>query len=341
MADYEIPTAVVEAADADMAGIVKDNLEEFTADNQTKRLKIEAKYLDDWAGPVIMGSFMPAIFALFVVFTGQIIINTNTGLCNFNFNEFIGAAVAVGYLYLVVFSWIFLGDEIRLPIVNWPILMPFTSLKWVVTFFTIIGIASFIINCVGTYEIIFGIFCADSAPVLFNYSCFIVAFYWIGFFVVAFTYIKMTLGREIRGTLEAVQQDLGVGPNKLTPQEEVFKAKFDEFDVNKTNTIPKSSLRQLTAGLDIPMYVHSTPSQYFPTISQFSLSPPPPPYLFTYIPRTLKKRSELAVRLDPEDTGVLEYNALFEWYKQAVLEMDATLGDDDEEEEEGGGDGAK
>ena len=85
------------------------------------------------------------------------------------------------------------------------------------------------------------------------------AFYWVGFFVVAFTYIKMTLGKEIRGTLEAVQQDLGVGPNKLSPQEEIFKAKFDEFDANKTNTIPKSCLRQLTAGLDIPMYEKTHP----------------------------------------------------------------------------------
>ena len=257
MAENEPPAAV---EGSNMAKIVKDNLEELTADSQSKRLKIEAKYLDDWAGPVIMGSFMPAIFALFVVFSGQIIINSDTGVCNFSFNDFISGAVAVGYLYLIVFSWIFLGDEIRLPIVNWPILMPFTSLKWVVTFFSIIGIASFVINCIGTYEVIFGIFCSATAPVLYNYSCFIVAFYWVGFFVVAFTYIKMTLGKEIRGTLQAVQQDLGVGPNKMTPQEEIFKAKFDEFDVNKTNTMPKSSLRQLTAGLDIPMYEKTHPS---------------------------------------------------------------------------------
>ena len=63
-----------------------------------------------------------------------------------------------------------------------------------------------------------------------------------------------------------------------------------------------------------------------------------------HIPRTLKKRSELALRLDPDDTGVLEYSALFEWYKQAVVEMDAKLGpddDDDEEEELGDGSGMK
>ena len=52
----------------------------------------------------------------------------------------------------------------------------------------------------------------------------------------------------------------------------------------------------------------------------------------------------MAVRLDPDDTGVLEYSALFEWYKAAVAEMDEKLGpdeDDDEELEGGDGDGVK
>lgn len=36
-----------------------------------------------WAGPVLLGPFLPAIFALIVIFSGQIVLNSYTGTCGY------------------------------------------------------------------------------------------------------------------------------------------------------------------------------------------------------------------------------------------------------------------
>ena len=49
---------------------------------------IDAEAEDDeffkkWAGPLLIGPFVPAVFALIVIFCGQIIVNTFTGTCGY------------------------------------------------------------------------------------------------------------------------------------------------------------------------------------------------------------------------------------------------------------------
>ena len=34
-----------------------------------------------WAGPMILGPFVPAVLSLIIIFTGQIVLNTYTGSC--------------------------------------------------------------------------------------------------------------------------------------------------------------------------------------------------------------------------------------------------------------------
>jgi hypothetical protein len=50
--------------------------------------QIEAYGEDDdfyrkWSGPVLLGSFLPAIFSLIIIFSGQIILNNFEGTCGY------------------------------------------------------------------------------------------------------------------------------------------------------------------------------------------------------------------------------------------------------------------
>lgn len=49
---------------------------------------IEADAEDDefyrkWSGPVLIGPFVPAVFALIVIFCGQLVLNTWSGTCGY------------------------------------------------------------------------------------------------------------------------------------------------------------------------------------------------------------------------------------------------------------------
>lgn len=317
MADQQ-EAAPTPASDVD--AIIADNLADLRSDSKQQRAQTERKYLEDWTGMVIMGSFVPAIFALVVVFVGQVVINSETGRCDYNIKEFLSASVAIGYLYLLIFTWIFLGDEIRIPKINipillpfasLPILLPFTSLKWVVAFFSVIGIMSFITNCVGTYLLISGFACSTSAPVLHGYASFVAVAYWIGIFVFMFALIKVVCGKRISATLDVIGDEIAKGAAHATSgrgaEEGVFRSKFDQFDSNKTNNISRKDLRDLVAACEIPL--------------------------------SFKKRSELADKLDPDGTGFLAYAPLFDWYKESLKDLHGKLGRDDDEEEYGEGKG--
>ena len=41
------------------------------------------EFFKKWAGPVLIGPFVPAIFALIVVFCGQLVLNTWVGSCGY------------------------------------------------------------------------------------------------------------------------------------------------------------------------------------------------------------------------------------------------------------------
>ena len=72
-----------------------------------------------------------------------------------------------------------------------------------VTFFTAIAIASFVVNAVGTYGLIFGITCAGTAPTLYNFAAYIVVVYWLGFFTCVFGLVRVVLGRQLAAIVDA------------------------------------------------------------------------------------------------------------------------------------------
>jgi hypothetical protein len=42
------------------------------------------EFFKRWAGAIFLGPFLPAIFALIVIFTGQLTLNTYTGTCGYD-----------------------------------------------------------------------------------------------------------------------------------------------------------------------------------------------------------------------------------------------------------------
>ena len=41
-------------------------------------------FFKKWAGPIIVGPFLPAVFAVIVIFSGQIVMNTWEGTCGYD-----------------------------------------------------------------------------------------------------------------------------------------------------------------------------------------------------------------------------------------------------------------
>jgi hypothetical protein len=57
-----------------------DDKEDDLADMQ---MESDAFY-KKWAAPVLLGPFIPAIFAFFIIVVGQLKLNTATGSCGYN-----------------------------------------------------------------------------------------------------------------------------------------------------------------------------------------------------------------------------------------------------------------
>lgn len=142
-------------------------------------------------------------------------------------------AVSAAYMYLLVFSWVFLGDEIKVGIIlsdhKFTILTPFTSLQWLIMTYFGIGIYAFIVFIVYTALLSQSNFCAVTAPLLYKFSSFLVASFWIGFVVVISYLIKLYFGGDIASfihdqTREHTNEEM---------EERIFRKVFNEYDKNR------------------------------------------------------------------------------------------------------------
>lgn len=251
------------------------------------RINIDGdEFYKTWSGPVILGPLVPAIFSLFVIISGQIIVKNNTGeFCGFPLDVFVQAAVAVCYLFLIVYSWLFLGDKL---VFKWDFIakfqftfaIPFHSLKWVMIFYVIIGFTSWIVWIVGTILLNNSFLCVTTAPKLFSYTLFLVAAYWLGFVVVILSLINIMYGDKIQQFIK--NQLTGASQSEL--EERIFKKKFLEFDKEKTDTISKDDGPALLMSLGI--YV---PDEEIPALMK---------------------------SFDPDNSGLIRFEIVYSWFKQ-------------------------
>lgn len=163
--------------------------------NELKELNSSSDFQIQYARPLLIGPFVIAILAIIIIFTAQIILKLYKGKCQFYLDIFISAGIGLCYFFLILYSWVFLGDDIRLKIpytfINYHILAPFTSLSWVISFYGLLATISTLVNIAGTYLLYLGHKCSVSTPLLYYYSLVFIAIYWLSFFIVAINLISI------------------------------------------------------------------------------------------------------------------------------------------------------
>jgi hypothetical protein len=276
------------------------------------------EFLRKWSGPMLLGGLLPAVFALISIIGGHIILNTWTGYCGYSLDSeylvfsdiflltrplgFISAALFVCYIYLLVYMWAFMGEKIYVRIyltgLGFYLFKPFSSLKWLMIFYAVIWLISFIIWCTGTALLNLSIFCVSTSPELYQFSAYLVVTYWVGFFVCGCYLIKLKFGNLI----ERFVNDRAKGPSVQDMEEKIFRKEFKNFDKKKLGTIPQDVL-----------------SEFFVKVAVFVPEEELPGVL-----------NQLGVSGDDE----IEFNPLLQWFKDYNVRMAGYGGEGEEDDKE-------
>lgn len=196
----------------------------------------------------------------------------------------------MSYLYLLVFSWVFMGEDmfLRIPAlgVNRQILFPFKSLKWIMGAYLIVGIVSFIVAIVGAALMSLAIFCKDTAPELYQYSLFLVSLNWIGIFVVVVYVVKLSYGGNIAQFIQEKTRQETIAE----VESRLFQRKFAEFDPENTKQVKREDALKVLQNLGV------------------------------FIPE--EELEQLINTLDPGATGFVQYDAFFDWFLSLSKEAD-------------------
>ena len=91
-----------------------------TSSEKEEAIDIEKEdaFLKKWSGPMLVGPLIPAFYFLIIIFFGNIVLNTASLNCAYPLESSLQAAIVFSYLFLIGYSWVFLGFrlEIRIPI---------------------------------------------------------------------------------------------------------------------------------------------------------------------------------------------------------------------------------
>jgi hypothetical protein len=255
------------------------------------------EFLKKWGGPMMLGPLAPAIFAAFIIVSGQIIMQVKEGQCNFPLDLFVQAAVVVCYLFLLVYTWLWLGDtlyfEIKLIDFKKAILWPFSSIKWLMAYYIVIFFTSMIVFAVGSAILNNAELCVATTPRLYSYVSFILGIYWLMFAIIVFFTIKQAFGDNIAKAIVSATS----APSQSELEERIFRKKFAEFDLEKDSTIPNQ---------DFPAFLQA---------------------LGVYVPDD--EQPALLLTLDPEKTGKVAFDPALEWFlKMSGADDDLDIDDD-------------
>jgi hypothetical protein len=248
-------------------------------------------YYKKWSGPLLLGPFPIAIMSMLNIVAGQLVVYTWKGTCAFPLDTFINATVAMSYLFLLLYSWVFLGDTIRLKIDKWKIdrviMWPFKSMKLLMFLYFALGFTCFIVWIVGSALLNVASFCNLTAPGLYSYVSYLVASFWITFVVVIGYIIKMTYGNNIWSMVEKMMKP----PTMDEMEEVIFRKQFSQFDKSKEGKILNDDLPAILTALGV--YV---PDEEIPTLLK---------------------------TLDPKNTGSILFDEMFAWFKKMQAALNA------------------
>lgn len=245
------------------------------------RLRVEdaaVYFKQKWGGPLILGPLPIAILAISLIVSGSHITNMKErGSCGYPINSFVSGCIATCYLFLVIYSWAFLGHQVKIN--GWVILTPFTSLSSLVSWYIVIGIASLVNFAIGALYLYQGSFCAVSTPILFNFAYTISVIYWMVITFVIFNVLKIhydfSFMRFLVNYENTTEEDV---------ETEFFNKKFAMFVNKSVNTfeIPAASLASLLKEL--------------------------------LINATEREVDQWLGMLDPKGAGVIAKDDMYRWY---------------------------
>jgi hypothetical protein len=236
-----------------------------------------AQIKEKWGGYLILGPLPIAMMAIAVIISGSYVTSSSNGFCGYPLNEFVYGAIATAYLFLFVYSWIFVGHEFKIR--NIVLLSPFTTLSSLVKWYSILLCGSTINFGVGTIYVIQSSFCANTSPSLYYFSYTIICGYWIILLITVATAIKkyfnISLVESIKSYDNVTVQDI---------QSKLFNEKFKLFVVKgaRSYEIPTTSFGPLLAEL--------------------------------YISATVEDITQWTKMLDPSGGGVISKDVLYKWY---------------------------
>ena len=232
-----------------------DKEKELSTEKVTwKSLEEDDEFLIKWSGPMLLGPFIPAIFALITIFFGHITLNTWEGTCAYALDGFIGMALFVSYIFLMVYCWVFIGTKVWITIpfagIGFYILRPFRKLKVLMYWYAFLVILSFFVWVIGSALLDLSVFCESTAPDLYRFASFLVITYWLGFCVIICYLIKKRFGKILRAVFDNARQ----GPTVEDMEEKIFRKEFKKLDAGKKGSINPDFLPELfrKTGVYIP-----------------------------------------------------------------------------------------
>lgn len=203
---------------------------------------------------------------------------------------YVSAQIATCYLFLLVFSWVYMGEEMSLQIkwldIDMVVLRPFKSMKWIMYSYLGLFVMNFIIGIYGSFIMSLAVFCAPTAPMLYKFSLFILAISWIFFFTMVAYCVKFFLGNRIAAFIQEQTRT----ETMEEVEERIFRKKFNLFDPEKEDKVKRED---------------------FPKILQ---------ELGVFVPD--EEISTLADTFDPEQSGYIPYQPFYDWFKDMNKKAD-------------------
>ena len=254
-------------------------------------------FVKKWSGPMILGPLVPAIYAGFLCVGGPIILTIKEGECNFPLDLMVQAMVVMAYLFLLTYSWIWLGDEFYIEIevmsLRKAFMWPFQSMKWLMFYYLVIFIATMIVMAIGTIVLNSAALCVTTTPKIYSFVGFCLAFWWVMFSVILMKMISLVFGSSIVSFIK----DKTTAASQSELEERIFRKKFAEFDKDKEQQIDAGDFPQLLQELGV------------------------------YVPD--EEQPALLRTLDPDKTGKITFENMYEWFQK----LNGQAGDGDEVDE--------
>lgn len=256
------------------------------------------EFLAKWSGPMILGPLVPCMFAVFIIVSGPNQLAVVEGKCNFALDAFVIAAIVISYLFLLIYSWLWLGDELRFEVeflrINKVILRPFASMKWLMAYYVVIFFTAMIIFAAGTSLLSAAELCAVSTPRLYSYVTFLIAVFWIMFVVI----VVFVIGQAFGSSIAKFVAEKTAAPSQSELEERLFRKTFNDFDRDNASEVDVDMLSPILGQLG--MFV---PEEELPA---------------------LKKT------LDPDDTGKITFDNMLAWF----IKFNTEAGDGEEIDED-------